>query len=151
MEYDKIGKSSKLFFFGIACLVISLGLFFFSMYLLPYLFWELSYDIPDFVLTLIARYQDDYHYSSAGSKTIVWLMFFIPCAIIGFISYFVSNYLDKKVYGIEEPTSEETGRPAEEIKKEIKESAGLGLQILGLMIIIVVVILLLQYLIQSTS
>lgn len=149
MEYDRFGGNSKLFFFGITCLVISLGLFFFSLYILPYFIWELSYNIPDFILNLLAMFQDDYHYTSAGSKTIVWLMFFIPCVITGLISYFVSRYLDKKMYETETTPIEEE-KPEGEVQREIKESASLGGKILGLMIAIVVIILLLQYFMQFT-
>lgn len=150
MEYERFGGSSKLFLFGIICLVISLGLLFFSLYILPYFLWELSYNVPDFILDLLAKYQDEYRYTSAGSKTVIWLMFFIPCVITGVISYFVSRHLDNKMYGIEEPPQEESERAPGEMQKQIKESASLGGKILGLMIAIVVVILLLQYFVSST-
>ncbi len=149
MEYDRLGGNTKLFIFGVICLVISLGLLFFSLYILPYFIWELGYNMPDFVLNMLAMYQDDYHYTSAGSKTIVWLIFFIPCVITGFISYFISNYLDKQTYG-SEIMPEPQQRPAGEIPQQIKESASLGGKILALMILIVVVLLLLQYFVQLT-
>lgn len=150
MESNRFGGNSKLFLFGMFCLVTSLGLFFFSLYLLPYFFWELSYNIPDFVLNMLAMYQDDYHYTSAGSKTVVWLIFFIPCAITGLISYFVSRHLDNQMYGNELSTHVDEEKPSGELQKQIKESASFGGKLLGLMIAIVVVILLLQYFIQST-
>jgi hypothetical protein len=96
-------------------------------------------------------YQDDYHYTSAGSKAVVWFIFFIPCAITGLISYFVSHHLDKQIYGNELPPQTNEGKSTAEIQKELKESASFGGKILGLMIAIVVVILLLQYFIQSTA
>lgn len=151
MEYDRMGGNNKLFIFGVICLVTSLGLLFFSLYLLPYFIWELSYNVPDFILGFLATLQDDYHYSSAGSKTVVWLGFFVPCVITGIISYFVSHYLDNKIPGIAPEVEPEQEKPEGETQKQIKESASLGLQILGLMVIIVVAILLLQYFVQSTS
>ncbi len=95
-------------------------------------------------------YQDDYHYTSAGSKTVVWLIFFIPCVITGLISYFVSRHLDNQMYGNELNPNVDEGKSSVEIQKQLKESASFGGKILGLMIAIVVVILLLQYFIQST-
>lgn len=150
MEYERFGGNSKLFLFGIICMVISLGLLFFSLYILPYFLWELSYNVPDFILDLLAKYQDEYRYTSAGSKTVVWLIFFVPCVITGVISYFVSRHLESKMYGIEEPPQEESEKAPGEMQKQIKESASLGGKILGLMIVIVVVILLLQYFVSST-
>lgn len=149
MESNRFGGNNKLFIFGMLCLAISLGLFIFSLYLLPYFIFEWSYNVPDFILNLLAMYQDDYQYSSAGSKTVVWLLFFVPCVITGLISYFISRYFDNKMYGI--PASEEPEKSSIDLKKEIKESASIGGKILGLMVAIVVVILLLQYFVQSTS
>lgn len=149
MEYDRLGGNNKMFLFGIICLVISLGLLFFSLYILPYLIWELSYGVPDFILTFLAKFEDDYHYSVATSKTLVWLIFFIPCLVTGLISYFVSRYLDKKMYGEELGIPPAPEKPAGEVQRQIKESASLGGKILALMICIVVVILLLQFVIQS--
>lgn len=151
MEYDRLGGNNKLFFFGIICLVISIGLFFFSLYLIPYFLWEWGYDIPDFILNMLATYQDDYHYTSAGSKTVVWLIFFIPALITGLISYFVSRHLDNQMYGTGAPPAEEQEKASGEVQKQIKESAGLGGKILGLMILVVVLLFLLQYFVQSTT
>ncbi len=151
MEQKRFGGHDKLFIFGMICLTISLGLFFFSLYILPYFLFEWSYNIPDFILELLAKYQDDYQYTSAGSKTIIWLMFFIPCVITGIISYFISRYFDQQMYGPEINPEEEPEKQPGELQKQIKESASFGGKILALMIVIVVLIFLLQYLIQSTS
>ncbi|MFT4057928.1 MAG: hypothetical protein QM652_00105 [Legionella sp.] len=150
MEYERFGGNSKLFIFGIICLVISLGLLFFSLYILPYFLFEWNYDVPDFILNLLTIYQDNYHYTLAGSKFIVWMLFFVPCVLTGLASYFVSRYLDSKMYGPETPPIEEQEKNTEELQKQIKESVSLGGKILGLMIAIVVIILLLQYFVQST-
>ncbi|CAM4494445.1 MAG: hypothetical protein LEGION0403_FIIPPAGN_00504 [Legionella sp.] len=151
MEPNRFGGHNKLFIFGMICLTTSLGLFFFSLYLLPYFFFEWSYNIPDFILDLMAKYQDDYQYTAAGSKTLIWLMFFIPCLITGIISYFISRYFDQQMYGPEINPEKEQNKQPGELQREIKESATLGGKILGLMIVIVVLIFLLQYVIQSTS
>jgi len=145
MEQDRFGQNNKLYITGIICLVISLGLFFFSLYILPYFLWELNYGVPSFIIDMLAMFQDDYLYTVSGSKWIVWMIFFIPSLITGFISYLISNYIDNKIYGIK---SNESGEKltAEEIQKQIKESASLGGQILALMVVIVVIILFIQYL-----
>ncbi|USQ12858.1 hypothetical protein J2N86_09085 [Legionella lytica] len=151
MEQNRFGGHDKLFIFGMICLTTSLGLFFFSLYILPYFLFEWSYNIPDFILDLMAKYQDDYQYTSAGSKTVIWLMFFIPCLITGIISYYISRYFDNQMYGPEINPEEEQDKQPGELQKQIKESASLGGKILALMIVIVVLIFLLQYVIQSTS
>ncbi|MGC1182854.1 hypothetical protein [Legionella sp.] len=149
MQSNGFEGNSKLFITGISCLVISLGLFFFCLYILPYFLWQLSYPIPDFIFNLLAKYQDDYHYSSAGSKFFIWLIFFVPCVITGLICYFISQHLDKQRLGI--PSQSGSKMSDDQLQKQIKESVSLGGKILGLMIAIVVILLLLQYLIQSTA
>ncbi len=152
MEQDRFSRNSKLYILGMICLVLCLGLFFFSLYILPYLAWGLNYNVPDVVLTLLSSLQDDYNYTEGASKLIVWLIFFVPSIVTGLISYFVSNYIDNNIYKSELNLEEDQENPpSKQIGKEIKESAGFGLKILGLMILIVIVIFLLQYLIQATS
>ncbi|KTD68305.1 MULTISPECIES: hypothetical protein [Legionella] len=152
MEQDRFGSNSKLYILGMICLVLCLGLFFFSLYILPYLAWGLNYNVPAIVLDLLGSLQDEYNYTVGASKLIVWLIFFVPSMITGLISYFVSNHIDNNLYKSElKVEEEEENPPTKQIGKEIKESAGLGLKILGLMILIVLVIFLLQYLIQATS
>jgi p-aminobenzoyl-glutamate transporter AbgT len=149
MEQDRFKMNSKLYVLGMICLVLSLGLFFLSLYILPYLIWQLHYKMPTFILDLLAKFEDDYNYSIRASRFIVWLLFFIPSLITGCISYFVSNYIDNQIY---EPKANEFEDQvsSQEVGKEIKESASFGLKILGLMVLIVIIILLLQFVIQFT-
>ncbi|RUR12211.1 hypothetical protein [Legionella sp. km772] len=92
---EESNNSNKVFILGVICLVLSLGFLLFSLYILPFLLWDLAYDVPDMVTNMTSMLQDDYDYSSAGSKLIVWLVFFIPGLITGCISYYISNRLDK--------------------------------------------------------
>ncbi|WP_454782363.1 hypothetical protein [Legionella sp. WA2022007384] len=152
MEQDRFGNNSKLYILGMICLVLCLGLLFYSLYILPYLAWGLNYNVPEVVMTLLSSLQDDYNYTVGASKVIVWLIFFVPSLITGLISYFVSNHIDNNLYKSELHTKEEQENPpSKQIGKEIKESAGFGLKILSLMILIVTAIFLLQYLIGVTA
>lgn len=89
-------KNNKMFITGVICLVLSLGFLLFSLYILPFLLWNLNYDVPDIVTDITSSLQDDYDYSVAGSKMLVWLIFFIPGMITGFISYYISNRIDRE-------------------------------------------------------
>lgn len=143
-------QNNKLFIFGIICLVISLGLLFFSLYILPYLIWEFNYDVPDFIITLISNYQDNY-YSLTASKTIVWLYFFIPAVFFGFVSYFVSNYIDKHTPELQNPEEEEQKQESNLNRESLKESASLGGKLIAIIILIFVVVLIMQEFISITS
>jgi hypothetical protein len=87
--------NNKIFILGIMCLVLSLGFILFALYILPYLMFELSYNVPEFIVDYMQFLQEKYSYSSFGSKFIVWLTFLIPGLITGYVSYYISHYLDK--------------------------------------------------------
>lgn len=145
-------NNSKLFVMGVICLIIFLVLFFFSMFIMPFLIWELHYNVPDFVSNMIVYLEDTYYYSSPVSKTLVWLTFFIPCLITGYFSYYISRSIDKKNLlkdaNIDEEQSEEISSVTSE---QIKESANLEFKILILMVAIILIIFLLQEFVKFTS
>ena len=85
-----------IFVIGIICLACSLGFLLFALYILPYLIWELDYNVPTLLANIMAILQDSYDYSKASSKIILWLIFFIPGLITGYLSYYISSLLDAK-------------------------------------------------------
>lgn len=150
MEYGKAGANDKVFIFGIICLVISLGLLLISLYILPYFLFDLHYSMPDFMLDMLAKFQDDYGYTISQSKIFIWMIFFIPGLIFGLISFFVSKHLDKLEHG--SPTAVDVPeKSGKELTKELKESASLGFKIIGLIVIIFIGVVIVQYFFQSTS
>lgn len=145
MEYDRYKGHNKLYILGIVSLILCVGFFLFSMFILPFLIWNLPYDVPEMISNLIAYFQYKLFYTYRSSATIVWMMFFIPSIITGFISYYASNAIDDDIYGItHQDTEEEVQIKAQEMRDGLTESAGLGFRILMLMILVALVVLLLQ-------
>lgn len=155
MKYDGFQENQKLFIFGIICLVLSISLLFFSIYILPFLIWDINYGVPSFLTVFIVNMHDDYGYSNPGAKFLLELLFLIPGLIAGLISYFISHYIDQQnseiypdILEAEEGLGGEEGEeriPRKEvIKREIKESANFGLKLLALMIVAVIAVLILQ-------
>lgn len=149
MEQDRYSANHKLYVVGIISLVLALGLFFFSMFILPFMIWNLNYDVPDFLSRMIIYFQK-MDYSLPTSKTLSWLVFFVPCLIAGYISYYISNYIDDQILGIKtEDEVEEEKQSSAMTRREIRESLGLAAKIFIMMILIVCVILLLHQLVQN--
>jgi len=146
MEQDRYKGHHKLYILGIVCLVLCLSLFFFSMYVLPFLLWGINYDVPGFVIDISTFFETVYRFSSTASSLLTWLFFFVPSLITGFISYYVSNHIDNQLlgmsYGIEE--AEDSWQLIQQKREERRDSIRLGLKILFLMIVFVVAILSLQ-------
>lgn len=149
MEPDRFNNNHKLYILGIICLVACISLFFFSMYIAPFLLWQLNYDVPDLVTSLITLFNEEYELSLTASRVLTWFVFFIPCIITGLISYYISNRIEDKIYHFDSEVSEEDKKTHSfDVQKQIKESASIVFKIVLLMIVIVVIILFLQLLIQ---
>ncbi|KTD54406.1 transmembrane protein [Legionella sainthelensi] len=150
MEQDRFSHNQKLYIVGMVCLLLSLGLFVFSLYIIPFFIWDLNYNVPYFILALMNLFQEEYNYSVEESKVIVWLIFFIPSIVTGLISYVVSNYIDNQIYKAEQKNEENQGNIYKQEKRIMRrESVAFSLKILSLMILFIFLIFLFQYLIQS--
>ena len=104
--HQKSGKNNKLFLLGMICLVSSLGFILFALYIIPYLLWDLAYNIPESIVIMISFFQDNYNYSSFQAKCVVWLIFTVPGVITGFLSYYISNEIDKEIFQSSEERDE---------------------------------------------
>ena len=152
MEPDRYKINHKLYILGIICLVVALSLFSFSLFIAPFLLWQLDYDVPELIINLITLFEGKYEYGAGSSKLLVWMIFFVPSLITGFFAYYISNRIDSEIYKSEIPRRYEGKMPiSAEISKQIRESAGLGLKIILLMIAIVVIVLLLHAFIRLTA
>ena len=119
---------------GTVCLILSLGLLFLSIYIIPYLLWHLPYSVPTFILEGISYFEDNQNYTRTGSSFVVWLLLLIPGIITGIISYFITRDLDKRLkIAPDEVIKEEMVTKVN--TKKLKESAHVGLKIFGLMMI----------------
>lgn len=155
MDTGRYEVNNKLYLLGIGCLLLALILFFFSLYILPYLVWELHYDIPEFVSRSIVSLQERWGYSPKASKVVFWSILFVSSVLLAFISFKISNYLDRVMLekeGAIEPAKdtalEENGLSSERLQQELKDTMSLSAKILLLMIVIVCVILLLHEMIK---
>lgn len=149
---NKTYEYSKLHIIGILCLVTSLSLFFFSLYIVPYLIWQLHYNTPDFIMNMISYGEDELFYSPTTSRLLVWLIFFIPCLITGYASYYISNYIDEKKLHLEKKSEEQSKQElSSQSTGSARDSAMLGFKIILLMVLIIAAIFLLQTLINVTA
>lgn len=149
MEYDRYQQNHSLFIIAMICLVASMALFGFSFYIAPALIWDLHYDIPLFVLSWRETLHLDYEYTERSSALIIFLTFFLPACLAGFLAWYTSNQLENQVYHIEP----EKPDPAiiEERNEHLKESTGLGLKIFLLIGIVLVGTIFVQWFFSATA
>lgn len=145
MEQDRYQQNSKLFIIGLICLLSSLSLFFFSLYIMPYLIWSWSYNVPGFIISLREWLKQSYNYTNSGASWLIISTFLIPAIICGWVSYRASNSIDNEIYGIKrEKISIEY---SEELKRDVQETFSFGSKLFLLIILVIVAVLVIQWVI----
>lgn len=145
MEYSRYQPHKKLFVMGIICLLASISLLLFSVYILPYLIWGLHYEMPGFIVDGVEYFRYVHKYSVAASSVILFMLFFIPGLIMGFIAYKIANLIDDELYGFKQPEEHQLMTP--EIKQSIKESVGFGVRILMAIVVVLILFIFAEWLI----
>ncbi|PJD95437.1 MAG: hypothetical protein CK426_04280 [Legionella sp.] len=92
---NKSKKKQYLFIVSIFLFLLALVFLFYSLYLLPYLLLNFTYDVPEFIVLLLEKIQAYYDYPVNKSKILLWILLFIPGVLISYVSYYFSN-ADKK-------------------------------------------------------
>ncbi len=145
MEPDRYQHSHKHYIIGIVCLVISLGLFATSIYILPYLWFGWHYNMPEFILNWLNSLQSDYQFKSASASWLIFLGFFLPALIFAIVADIMSNRIDNEIHGI---TPKKTVRQPQAPRD--KESSSLALRIILIVILVFLAAELFQWAISTT-
>jgi hypothetical protein len=101
MEPDRYQQHHVAYISGLFCLFASIGLFAFSLFLLPYLFFDWQYNVPDFVITFSTKLHEKYALSSSGVAWAICFALDFPAVILFVIADVLSNRIDNQIYGIQ--------------------------------------------------
>lgn len=148
MDKDRFDVNSKAFVISMVCLLLCLTLLAFSLYLLPYLIWNWNYDIPESIFIWHQWLKDQYNFSDSAVHFIIFLSFFIPAVITGYIAYRLSNEIDKEVLGL---TTPETKIKTEVAREQLNASMTLGFRLLIIILLIIAAVFLFEWLITRTT
>lgn len=98
MEPDRYQQHHLAYISGVICLFVSIGLFAFSLYLLPYLFFSWQYSVPAIVTNFSAILQDKYAVSTSGLAWVICFVLDFPALILFVIADVLSNRIDTQIY-----------------------------------------------------
>ncbi|MGV3739733.1 MAG: hypothetical protein ACO1N3_00355 [Gammaproteobacteria bacterium] len=101
MEADRYQKHHVAYICGLFCLIASIVLFAFSLFLLPFLFFGWQYSVPEFVINFSALLQDKYTLSNSAVAWAICFALDFPAVILFVIADVLSNRIDKEIYGIQ--------------------------------------------------
>lgn len=100
MEPDRYQQNHVAYISGLICLLSSIGLFAFSLFLLPYLFFDWQYKVPGFVIHFTIMLQENYALSQSGVAWATCFALDFPAVILFVVADIVSNRIDKQIYGL---------------------------------------------------
>ncbi|MFA5959141.1 MAG: hypothetical protein WC785_01320 [Tatlockia sp.] len=147
MEQDRYQQNALVFIIGLISLLLSLSLFAFSFYIMPYLLWSWTYSVPGTILFIREWFKETFEFTDIGASWMVFLMFIIPAVVFGYISQFSSNYLDDAIYGLKKVKSEKQ----EEIKRDVQETLSFGLKLFLLIVLVISVVLTIEWLVAKPA
>lgn len=132
MEEDRYAVNKPLYILGMICLIGSMSLIMFSLYIMPRVFWNLHYDVPEFVTEWQVWLQEDQSWTLSSANWTVFGAFFVPGVLLGWISYLTSNRLEEQLPKLSEPHA------AHEVVRSSPEGNRLFWKVLLLLLIIVI-------------
>ncbi|MCX7090602.1 MAG: hypothetical protein NTU48_04025 [Legionellales bacterium] len=138
MEPDRYQQNHFAYISGLICLFLSIGLFAFSLFLLPYLFFSVQYNVPFFIIDFSTILQEKYTISSSGVAWVICFALDFPAVILFVIADVLSNRIDKKIYGIQ-PTKMTSSIPEQPSPGGSESSGKLIVRIVLLMLIVFIV------------
>ena len=89
-------RHNTFFVCGIICLILSMGLLLFALYLLPFFIFGWVYNVPG-IITISLAYLHDAGYGSAWSGFLAWCLFAVPGLIFGVLAYSLNRKLDQEL------------------------------------------------------
>lgn len=148
MEPDRFKQNHGAYIFGLICLFLSIGLFAFSLFLLPYLFFSMQYNVPFFVIEFSTILQEQYEISSSGVAWVICFVLDFPAVILFVIADVLSNRIDKQIYGIQ--NHKETSNQTQSVRHvDAAETRNLVIRILLLLLVVFIVARFFNWVISS--
>lgn len=141
MEYNRFKQHPKLHLTGLIFLVLSMSLFAFSIFILPFLLFDWVYDVPEFILHAREWLHREFGHEYGLASFFIFLFFFLLAVITGSIARKASVGIDQK--SDEMKFEEDSVKTKKELKKEsfnkeAKESASILSKIIILIVIMIV-------------
>lgn len=146
MALNSSGRSDRDFLMSMIMLILCLISFFFSLYLLPFLIWNLNYDIPGFIFVWQEELKQVYNYTAQGAAAIIFLVFFIPSLLLGYLSkLFATELIKDDTLSLEEPKVNQEQQ--ERAAQQRRETLQFGLKLFLMVILVYIVLSLIEWLV----
>lgn len=111
MEQDRYGSSKKLFIFGMFCLLLSVILIVFGLYISPHVMLGFQYDVPEFIIIWQTKlmHATKYPQGVTGFFMVAFLGFL--GFLFGLVAHKISNHIDQNLLIEKQQEQEDRSEP----------------------------------------
>ncbi len=126
-----------------------MALFAFALYILPGLIWNFGYDIPQFIFDWREALKENYNFTDRGAAAALFLLFFIPALVLGYLSSRLANRMDNKLLNGDQPEvdEQEEMKLASQKKLEVQDSVSFGMKVFMLIVLVFIALAFVEWLI----
>jgi hypothetical protein len=96
MEYDRYKYHPVWYIIGTVLYLFALGSFALGLYLIPYFFLKISYNIPEFIVNIWNIIKNKYEYTDFSIKILLLIGTFIASTLAAILAKIITKKLDPK-------------------------------------------------------
>lgn len=144
LEQDRFKQNNLLFITCLFCLLLSLGLFVFALYILPHLIWDWHYEVPEFIAVWREWFKNYYNTTENYANAIIFLVFLIPSVLAGIISCITSNLIENRLFNIDSEISSVNKASM----NTMKDSINFGLKLISILLLVLMGAFLFEWLLK---
>lgn len=154
LEQDRYQQNPKLYVFGMVMLMLFWFFTLITIYIIPFLIWNLNYNVPETIIAWQLHLEDTYQFSLQLSKLLTFLTVAVPALICMIVSWIISAYIDKQIVETEMNKDRTSMSISEGPQKKITSSRPVGQEvsfaskIILIILIAVVLLFVIQWLIS---
>lgn len=155
MILSRENRQVILFSSGLLSTVFAFGLLTFTLYLIPVLFWNHPFEVPEMIISLQSFYQIEYRFTETAVAIAVIIPFIIGTIVFAFIGITITDYLflSKRGSKPEKTTEEEEVLFTQDIPNTPRElskrvTLHFGLKLLLLILCVFLLVSFLEYIIH---
>lgn len=146
MDNDFNQKNNKLYIICMICLVLSLCLTAFAIYIFPVIFWNIRYDIPEFVGSLQGWFVDNYNFQANSANWIVILLFLVPGILAGIATQVITRMIENS----ESEQMVEKPQSSAPVSDSSGDSLGFALKVLFLVLLVIAAVFFSEWFFSAT-
>lgn len=142
---DRLKAHPLLYILGITCLLISICLFGFSLYIFPFLFFGFKYSVPEIITR--AQHWHATHQELEGILLVIaiYIPFLISSLLFAFIALLFGNRIERELLEIKQKAATQA-KP--EVIPPSRSSILYSLKLFLLMVLIILGLITIEYLIN---